>query len=79
MYFSNDKDLYKTIGYNIKRYRHQNSLTQRELASLAEISISYLSKLEASGCNKSLSISTLNKIANILQTDITDFFSSTEK
>jgi len=74
MYFSDDKELYKTIGQNIKYYRQLNSLTQKELASLAEISISYLSKLEAAGCNKSLSISVLNKIANILQTEISNFF-----
>lgn len=71
MHFSNDYELFKTIGQNIKLYRQQNSLTQKELASLAGISISYLSKLEASGCNKSLSISVLNKLANILHVDIT--------
>ena len=76
MYFSNDYELFNTIGQNIKRYRQQNSLTQKELASLADISISYLSKLEASGCNKSLSISILNKLANILNVDITAFFSN---
>ncbi len=76
MYFSNDYELFNTIGQNIKRYRQQNSLTQKELASLADISISYLSKLEASGCNKSLSISVLNKLANILNVDITAFFSN---
>lgn len=75
MHFSNDYELFKTIGQNIKLYRQQNSLTQKELASLAGISISYISKLEASGCNKSLSISVLNKLANILHVDITAFFS----
>ena len=36
--------------------------------------VSYLSKIEASGCNKSLSISVLNQIANVLDVEITEFF-----
>ena len=35
---------------------------------------SYLSKIEAIGCDKSLSISVLNQIANALSVDITEFF-----
>ena len=63
MYFENDTDLYRVIGANIKNYREQ-----------AKISISYLSKIEASGCDKSLSISVLNQIANVLGVEISEFF-----
>ena len=73
MYFSNDTDLYRVIGANIKHYREQAKLTQVQLAEQAQISISYLSKIEAAGCNKSLSISVLNQIANVLGVEIIEF------
>lgn len=74
MQFKNDLELYHVIGANIKRYRENAQLTQVQLAEQSQISISYLSKIEASGCNKSLSISVLNQIANVLNVDITEFF-----
>lgn len=72
--FMNDTDLYNIIGTNIKRYRKQAQLTQIQLAERSQISISYLSKIEAAGCNKSLSISVLNQIANVLDIEINEFF-----
>jgi transcriptional regulator with XRE-family HTH domain len=74
MHFKNDTDLYRIIGTNIKHYRKQAKLTQVQLAEQAKISISYLSKIEAAGCNKSLSISVLNQIANVLDVEIIKFF-----
>lgn len=74
MFFKSDTELYNVIGKNIKHYREQSNLTQMQLAERAQISISYLSKIEASGCNKSLSISVLNQIANILNVEIEKFF-----
>ena len=47
MNFNNDKELYRVIGKNIKLYRKFSKLTQVQLAEKAEISISYLSKIEA--------------------------------
>ena len=73
MCFNSDTDLYRTIGANIKYYREQADLTQIQLAEQAQISISYLSKIEASGCDKSLSISVLNQIANVLDIEISNF------
>ena len=74
MRFSSDLDLYNTISQNIKYYRKQRGITQIQLAEEAKISISYLSKIEAAGLNKSLSISVLNQIANALDVDISMFF-----
>ena len=74
MNFNNDKELYRVIGKNIKLYRKLSKLTQVQLAEKAEISISYLSKIEAGSCDKSMSISMLNQIANALDVEITDFF-----
>lgn len=74
MHFTNDKDLYRVIGANIKHYREQRKLTQIQLADQTGISISYLSKIEATWCDKSLSISVLNQIANVLDVEINEFF-----
>ena len=59
MRFSNEEELYQIIGSNIKYYREMAGLTQIQLSEQLQISISYLSKIEASGCTKSLSISVL--------------------
>ena len=72
MRFESDTSLYHIIGAN--HYREQARLTQMQLAEQAGISISYLSKIEAAGCDKSLSISALNQIANALNVDIINFF-----
>lgn len=74
MQISTEEELYRVIGANIKHFREEANLTQIQLAEKLQISISYLSKLEASGCNKSLSISVLNHIANTLNVDIKEFF-----
>lgn len=71
--FKTDEELYRTISNNIKQFRQTAGLTQQELADKATISISYLTKIEAKSCNKSLSISTLNQIANALNIEITEF------
>lgn len=71
--FKTDEELYQTISNNIKHYRQSAKLTQQELCDRAKISISYLTKIEAESCNKSLSISTLNQIANALNIEITEF------
>ena len=74
MYFNNDANLYRVIGANIKHYREQAKLTQVQLAEQAKISISYLSKIEAAGCDKSLSISVLNQVAIVRAIEISEFF-----
>ena len=74
MQFQNEWELYQTIGSNIKHYRERAGFTQTQLAEKASISISYLSKIEAAGGLKSLSISVLNNIANTLDVDIQNFF-----
>ncbi len=79
MRFESDTSLYHVIGANIKYYREQAKLTQMQLAEQAKISISYLSKIEAAGCDKSLSISVLNQIANALDVEIGEFFKEKTK
>lgn len=74
MQFRTEKEIYSTIGKNIKFYRMQKKLTQVQLAEEAQISVSYLSKIEAANCEKSISIAMLQQIANALAIDITLFF-----
>lgn len=79
MRFESDTILYHVIGANIKHYREQAKLTQMQLAEQAGISISYLSKIEVARCDKSLSISALNQIANALNVEFIDFFKEANK
>lgn len=74
MKFISENELYKTIGLNIKHSREKAKLTQAQLADASNLSLSYISKIEASGCDKSFSIATLNQIANALDIEIIDFF-----
>ena len=74
MYFKNDNELFKTIGNNLRIFRKKANLTQAQLVESVGISISYLSKIEANNCDKSISLSILNQIANFLEIDIINFF-----
>ena len=78
MFFKDDFEIYRTIGQNIKFYREKAHLTQQELAEAAKLSLSYISKIEANGCNKSMSISALNQIANALIIEICNFLKGKE-
>lgn len=67
-------EIYNQIGQKIKKYRKEKKLTQVELAEKLDISISYLSKIEAKNCRKSFSLDLLVNIAETLDIDIKDFF-----
>ena len=56
----------KKIGQRIAFYRKQRNLTQRELAEKANVSKSYLSKIESSGTNVTFSLFLLYKLAEAL-------------
>ena len=66
---SNDSR-FKAISQNIKKFRIQKNLTQRELADMVGISLSYITKIEAENCNKSFSLHVLFDIADALNIDI---------
>lgn len=74
MYFSDDKELYRTVGSRIKQKRKEKGFTQQQLCEKVGISLSYLSKIEAANCDKSFSLAMLNHIANELAVDIVEFF-----
>lgn len=66
-------NIYNTIGKNIKKYRVKKGLKQRELADALFLSDSFIAKLE-SVTYQTISIDTLEQIAEILDCDIKDFF-----
>ena len=66
-------DIYNVIGKNIKKFRLEKKLTQRELAEKLLLSDSFIAKLE-SKTHQTISIDTLEQIAHILNKDIKDFF-----
>ena len=63
------------IGHRIKDRRQSNSLTLKQLSELVGCSDAYISQIENG--RVSPSISTLKKIADALQSRITDFFVET--
>lgn len=66
-------DIYNVIGKNIKKYRKIKGLKQRELAEALYLSDSFIAKLE-SITHQTISIDTLEDIAEVLECDIRDFF-----
>lgn len=66
-------DIYNVIGKNIKKYRIKKGLKQRELAEALYLSDSFIAKLE-SITHQTISIDTLEDIAEVLECDIRDFF-----
>ncbi len=57
---------YKIIGQTIKKYRRQKGFTQEQLADMASISISYITKIEAVNCDQPFSLEVLLDIAEVL-------------
>ena len=75
---SKHDNIYNVIGNNIKKYRIVKGLTQRELAEKLLLSESFIAKLE-SITYQSISIDTLEQIAEALDVDIDRFFIKEEK
>ena len=61
-----EKDIYNTIGKNIKKYRISKGLKQHDLASKLYMSDSFIAKLE-SKTRQTISIDTLEQIAKALE------------
>ena len=66
-------DIYNTIGKNIKKHRKNKGMKQHDLAQSLFLSDSFIAKLE-SKTRQTISIDTLEQIANVLGVDITEFF-----
>ena len=70
---NDNTNIYNIIGRNIKKYRKQNGITQRELAEKTLLSDSFIAKLESS-TYQTLSIDTLLQFAKTLNVNIKCFF-----
>jgi len=62
------------ISKKIKEYRLQKGLTLKELSEITQLSISFLSQVERS--SSSLSITSLQRIADALGVPVSEFFQS---
>ena len=71
---SNYKNIYTLIGQNIKKYRKLKGYTQEQLATMTNLSYGYIKNLEAKGVYASISIETLQLIANELDVKLINLF-----
>lgn len=77
--FKDEKQLYSTIGKNIRYYRklyslNKKELTQEALAEIANVSTSLIGNLESKKTYQGISIYNLYKISSILEVPIEKFF-----
>lgn len=59
---------YKQIGLKISYYRKLKGLTQEKLADKLGVATSYIGEIEAAGMYKPISLTTLLRIAQALET-----------
>jgi len=65
---------YDIIRKNIRKFRLEKDLTQKELAKISGLSKDFIREIESPTKNKTFSILTLGKIADSLEIDIKEFF-----
>lgn len=69
---------YKKIGAKIVFYRKLKSMTQEKLADEVGITPQYLSRIENGGYSKYVSLSTLMKIAGVLDVTMSQLMEGVE-
>ena len=69
---------YKKISANIVYYRKIRNLTQEELAEKVGITPQYLPRIENGGYSKNVSLSTLMKIAGVLDVTMSQLMEGVE-
>lgn len=69
---------YKKIGARIVFYRKLKSMTQEKLAEEVGITPQYLSRIENGGYSKNVSLSTLMKIAGVLNVTMSKLMEGVE-
>ena len=67
-----DKQLFMTLAINIKIIRTIKKMTQAQLAEKIGVHEKYIGVIEAGKQN--ITLKTLNKISNALNSDIKEFF-----
>ena len=66
-------DIYNIVGKNIKKYRKEKNLTQRQLADKLLLSESFIAKLEST-THQTISLDTLEQISIVLEINIKNLF-----
>ena len=61
-----DKEIYKVIKRNIKKYREQKDLTSAELAEMIDVSHEYMRQVQSEKDKHNCSFETLYKICVVL-------------
>ena len=69
-----ENELKIIIGNNVKKYRKEKGLTQKELASLIGVTTPLLGALESKNIIQGISVYTLYKISKVLKVSIEKFF-----
>ena len=69
-----ENELKMIIGSNVKKYRKQKGLTQKELSILIGVSTPLLGSLESKNIIQGISPYTLYKISKVLNISIDRFF-----
>lgn len=65
---------YKLLARRIRHFRKLRGLTQAQLSEKANISMSYLSKIEATNCQKAFSLEVLFALCEALEITTEEFF-----
>jgi len=63
------EELFRHIGIRIAYYRKLKGYTQEVFSEMLDVSASYYSQIEASGCYKPISLRTLFRIAEALEVE----------
>lgn len=71
-YFKNDAQIKECISKKVLKIRHDNKLTQEQLAEMLDVSIEHISRI--GNCKYTCSISFIFKLCSIFKMDINDFF-----
>ena len=70
---------YSNLTKNIRYYRIKANMTQEQLAEKADLSVSYIKKLESSKEFKNVTFNAFSKIAKALNIDIQLLFEENDK
>lgn len=69
-----NSDVFEILSKNIKRYRIEANMTQKELAKKANYTHQFIRRIEAPNVQKSFSLEALFRIAKALDKSVGDMF-----
>lgn len=67
-------DAFEIISKNIKRYRLEANMTQKELAMKANYTHQFIRRIEAPNVQKTFSLEALFRLAKALDKDVSEMF-----